>query len=1019
MAEQIISPGVFTRENDLSYLPQGVGAIGAAIIGPTQKGPAFVPTVVRSFSEYERKFGGLDKETFVPQTVREYLKNAGSVTICRVLAGGGYEYVNGTNEIVVIGLSGSRSTEASLGGAEVSGSNIVLSVLFPSKATSTPDLASTTMVGPGGSGSFGQMDMDFSLTLAGTGVTSKQLSASMNPNSDNYLIKQLGYNPNNSKASATTYGGTGAIPAYTYNNWEKLQGDVLASTTGEVSTVTLFSGKMTTQSFGLSGGAGAPFVGAEPSDVSQSIVITSANNKSTTLIFASSSISVHTNHTTGSVVYLDSGYAGGLQHYIYKNEGYGAADTSPTGTSAGHISGSDLADLITGSLQSLTNPGFSVSAADNVLTITNDEAGTAPDIIMKGFLNTGGTTGSLSTTTQGADVDGYVGINADRDLIMATQGAGAVCKFDGGISQTEGYGYASTPWIKSQFLDANKTTKELFKFHTISHGTLCNMDYKISIANLKEPSDIDNEEQYSQFSVIIRKYSDKDKSPIILEQFNNVTLDPDSPRYISRIIGDRYPQYNDTLDKVELLGNYPNISEYIRVEVNELVASKAYSPKYSPKGFAAVINPIPTASLTIDMKIPSASYEGTQVVGSNYSSRGYLGWKFQEKAKDNWNWIKPLPTVEESNVSGDFNVENYFGHASSSIWSGSLSASLSSSAIEASQLKFTVPFQGGDDGIRPDIVRVTGNESPSAFVTGYSTGANLYGFDVNATSDAGYKGYSKAIDILSNQDEYDINMLAMPGVNYATHPLLSNKGIDMCEERGDCFFVMDLNTIDASVNTAINNVDGLDTNYAAVYYPWVKVLDSSINKPVLVPPSVIVPGAIAASDRIAAEWFAPAGLNRGVLGNVIEAKIRLNQSERDKLYDAKINPIATFPQTGVCIWGQKTLQERSTALDRINVRRLLIALKKFIASSSKYLVFEQNTATTRMRFLNIVNPYLESVQQKQGLYSFRVQMDEANNTPDVIDRNQLVGGIYLQPTKTAEFIVLDFNILPTGATFPV
>jgi len=262
-------------------------------------------------------------------------------------------------------------------------------------------------------------------------------------------------------------------------------------------------------------------------------------------------------------------------------------------------------------------------------------------------------------------------------------------------------------------------------------------------------------------------------------------------------------------------------------------------------------------------------------------------------------------------------------------------------------------------------------------------------------------------------------MLAMPGVNYATHPLIANAGIDMCENRGDAFYVMDLNTIDASVKTAVNNVAGLDTNYAAVYYPWVKVLDTAQNKPVMVPPSVIVPGAIAQSDRIAAEWFAPAGLNRGILGNVIEAKIRLNQAERDTLYDSKINPIASFPQTGVCIWGQKTLQERSTALDRINVRRLLIALKKFIASSSKYLVFEQNTATTRMRFLNIVNPYLESVQQKQGLYAFRVQMDESNNTPDVIDRNQLVGGIYLQPTKTAEFIVLDFNILPTGATFPV
>jgi phage tail sheath protein FI len=260
-------------------------------------------------------------------------------------------------------------------------------------------------------------------------------------------------------------------------------------------------------------------------------------------------------------------------------------------------------------------------------------------------------------------------------------------------------------------------------------------------------------------------------------------------------------------------------------------------------------------------------------------------------------------------------------------------------------------------------------------------------------------------------------MLATPGVIHSLHPLITQAGIDMCEARGDAFYVMDLNGVEDSVNQAVGHVGTLDTNYAAVYYPWVKVLDASINKPVLVPPSVIVPGAIAASDRIGAEWFAPAGLNRGILGNVLETKIRLNQAERDILYDNKINPIATFPQTGVCIWGQKTLQERSTALDRINVRRLLITLKKFIASSSKYLVFEQNTLQTRTRFLNIVNPYLESVQQQQGLYAFRVQMDESNNTPTVIDRNQLVGAIFLQPTKTAEYIVLDFNVMPTGATF--
>ena len=175
---------------------------------------------------------------------------------------------------------------------------------------------------------------------------------------------------------------------------------------------------------------------------------------------------------------------------------------------------------------------------------------------------------------------------------------------------------------------------------------------------------------------------------------------------------------------------------------------------------------------------------------------------------------------------------------------------------------------------------------------------------------------------------------------------------------------------------------------------------------------------IAFNDQVAAEWFAPAGLNRGGLTDVIEVKSRLTHAERDTLYEGRVNPIATFPGQGATVFGQKTLQARPSALDRINVRRLLIAVKKYIASSTRYLVFEQNTAATRNRFLSIANPYLESIQQRNGLYAFRVVMDETNNTPDVIDRNVLVGEIFLQPTKTAEFIVLDFNILPTGATFP-
>jgi len=682
-------------------------------------------------------------------------------------------------------------------------------------------------------------------------------------------------------------------------------------------------------------------------------------------------------------------------------------------TSATHATGSELAQALTLTINNTTALSNKFTASIDVtntakVIITHKEAGNAVDI----STNLGSSTASAATTTQGTEVGGYKGISAGSHLLLLNQTADMT--FSGEIGQTEGYGYASTPFITSQFVGGthpNKTTKELFKFHTLDHGKHLCHEYKVSIANVKEPGDIDGVEQYSQFSVIVRRTNDKDKNPVILEQYNNVTLDPDSPRYISRVIGDRYPQYNDTLGKVELLGNYPNISNLIRVEVSQGVEGKALSPKLSPKGFKVVRDPIVTSSFGTDFKFPSASYEGTQTLGGNYNSKAFLGFKFIDKEPDNENFLQPLPDNNTANISGDFNVENYSGHASSALWSGSLSASIDSTGATgptANQIKFTVPFQGGDDGIAPYTVKQIGQ---------FITNTNLYGFNLSTTSAAGYVGYKKAIDILSNQDEYDINMLAMPGVIHSLHPLVTNAGIDMCEERGDAFFVMDLNEVGASVNTAVSNVSGLDTNYAAVYYPWVKVLDSARNKPVLVPPSVIVPGAIAASDRIAAEWFAPAGLNRGILGNVLEAKIRLNQAERDILYDNKINPIATFPQTGVCIWGQKTLQERSTALDRINVRRLLIALKKFIASSSKYLVFEQNTQATRNRFLNIVNPYLESVQQRQGLFAFRVQMDEGNNTPDVIDRNQLVGAIFLQPARTAEFIVLDFNVLPTGATF--
>jgi len=276
--------------------------------------------------------------------------------------------------------------------------------------------------------------------------------------------------------------------------------------------------------------------------------------------------------------------------------------------------------------------------------------------------------------------------------------------------------------------------------------------------------------------------------------------------------------------------------------------------------------------------------------------------------------------------------------------------------------------------------------------------------------------YTTALNILKNTDEYRFATLTIPGMYNKDHSSAVAAAVELCEGRGDAFFIADMVPYNAAVSDVTAESGELNTNFAGTYWPWVQVPSVELSRNVWCPASVVMQGVYAANDRVAAPWFAPAGLNRGGLP-VVRTEFKLNQSLRDTLYDNKINPIATFPRVGPVAYGQKTLQKKASALDRINVRRLLISLKNFIGDTSKNLVFEQNTTVTRNKFLNAVNPFLESVQQRQGLYAFRVVMDETNNTAEAIDRNQLVGQIFIQPTKTAEFIILDYTIQPTGATF--
>jgi len=276
------------------------------------------------------------------------------------------------------------------------------------------------------------------------------------------------------------------------------------------------------------------------------------------------------------------------------------------------------------------------------------------------------------------------------------------------------------------------------------------------------------------------------------------------------------------------------------------------------------------------------------------------------------------------------------------------------------------------------------------------------------------------IALLANQDDYRFNALIVPGLFASEAPLGSSQVtsiISNTENRGDNIFVSDLVPFSSSITSVVTQANAKNTSYAAAYWPWVQTIDPDSAQLVWVPASTMVAGVYAFNDSVSEPWFAPAGINRGGLSTVVRAEKKLTQTNRDTLYQNKVNPIATFPGTGTVVYGQKTLQTKASALDRVNVRRLLISLKSYISQVANNLVFEQNTIATRTNFLNQVNPYLESVQQRQGLFAFRVVMDESNNTPDVIDRNQLVGQIYLQPTKTAEFIYLNFNILPTGVSF--
>ena len=760
MAEKLVSPGVFTRENDLSFIAQGVGEIGAAIVGPFKQGPAFKPTIITTQSELTDVFGAADGTYYTELTAQNYLREAGVVTICRVAGIGGY-----TEKAPVL------------------------------------------------------------LTLSSASV-SKSVAVLFNTDTD-------------TNSFSTTFSASANITS---------------------------SGNFSLGGFTLSG--------------SYATSLVPSSTKSVDDVFG----------------------------------------VSPLGTKEAYVYGyfSDASTGVYASFDTASNANVS-----------------------------------------------YVTLGDQNFTYDAT--------------------YASTPWIQSQ--DMGGLRYDLFRFHTLADGNVENTRYKVTIGNVKAAGDI-NGSDYGSFSVYVRAFGDTDRRQTILEQYNNVTLDPTAVNYIARVIGDTESTI-DNNGKITISGDWSNKSKYIRVETKD---SDLYPITAVPYAHAAYENFISGSSTEL-ANLPGVTFTTASNGSSIYASGINLD------NADNTLFLKPLTeTLGYNGNNSVFSLDTLVG----------LPLTSNASATAVSYRTFTIAFQGGFDGLNPTIPSYKGIDI---------VGTNSQGFNLSGATTSGSAAYARCLNALSNVDEWDINLLVLPGVTYEQHPYVAQLGMDLCENRSDAFFIMDAAGQTNGITATVSAVAALDTNYAGVYYPWVKTIDVNTNKLIAVPPSVIMPAVYANNDRLAAEWFAPAGLNRGGLMGAVAVTNRLTHAERDELYEGRVNPIAQFPGQGISAYGQKTLQAKPSALDRINVRRLLITVKKYIASTSRYLVFEQNTTDTRNKFLNAVNPYLEGIQQKQGLYAFKVVMDDTNNTPDVIDRNIMKGAIFLQPTKTAEFIQIDFNILPTGASF--
>jgi len=1002
------SAGVTSREIDLSG-PVSAQPIGTpcGVIGTSLKGPAFVPVTVGLIEDYYAKFGKTDGQKFGPLAVTEWLRSAQAVTYLRVLGvGQGLKRETGTN-------AGRVLNAGFVAGEQLP--NVDSGILTSNPyANSGGSLGRVYMIGCFMSESLGSSIFS-SASLQGVGSVTPGVSTAVP------MLRGVLMAPSGVIVKLSSSFTASAAPAST------LVATNVGSSGSPVGTVVLASGK---QEFVLL------LNGHKGTDAAYPNVYTASFDSTAPNYFK-------------NVLNSDPYKLQQAGHYLYAYW-----DIHPA-------------------LAVVTGSGLISSASS---------AGNTAGLESAAFI----LTGSLGRDVGSASTPNYENWE-DR------------------------FSHAKSPWVLSQRFGG--TPKALFRFHMIDDGAGNSNKVKISIENIAPSSDSQN--PYGTFDVVVREWNDTDVNPRTLEQYRGLSLNPSADRYIAKSIGDMnvFYDFDKTTQSQKLVvdGNYPNASNYVRVELDDLVVNGEVDSTALPIGFRGIAHLVtsgsaPLAAITSiggqsDLIVADAlkrvvqppvpfrlSLQEGEGVKALVNSSLYWGVQFEQVisvSNPNATSVKNdslasytlyFPNFQTSNLNfleegsvgvadsasnGILDVDRFCNNkftlenirvmtgsdakADPQKWSTAVyvrDGNIAANAADKTRalaigdftqpnrkyLKFTMLTQGGFDGTNMF-------DREEAAISNVAVTADMADSTRGQSAGASAAAYRKAIDIMSERTDVDIQLLAIPGIR---HAIVTDKAIESVERRFDAMYIMDIEEYDTNgslitgsiqVPSVINTTTqfktrALNNSFGAAYYPDVVITDPTTKSNVMVPSSVVVLGAFALNDAKAYPWFAPAGFDRGALASTLETKVKLSKDNMDTLYDANINPLVAFPgntpagtqaQGGVVVWGQRTLQAFASSLDRVNVRRLMIDLRRQVRDIALTFVFEPNRESTLARFQATVEPRLSRIQKQFGVERYKVQIDTGTTTQADVENNTIRGKIWVQPTHAIEYVALDFVVTNAGA----